>query len=97
MTVHAIYALACLGEDEIVYAVLADFAFEAVCVVRVFTCHNSLIEDREMADVAAVGAVGADGRAIGKEKKICICCDLVGALCTFEAVYMEEGGAEDDN
>jgi hypothetical protein len=33
MTVHAVYALTCLGKDEFVDTVGADLALEAVCMI----------------------------------------------------------------
>lgn len=64
MAVHAVDALAGLGENELVNPILADLALEAVGMIRVFTSHDSLIEDRLLADVTAVGAAGTYRRAV---------------------------------
>jgi hypothetical protein len=33
MAVHAVYTLACLGKDKLVYPSFADFAFEAMGMI----------------------------------------------------------------
>lgn len=87
---HAVYALAGLGEDELVDAVVADLALEAMGVVGVIAGHDGLIEDGLLAYVAVVATVGTDGRAIGEEEEVGVRGDLVAALCTLETVDMEE-------
>jgi hypothetical protein len=64
VAIHAVDPLGRLGKDELLYAVLADLALEAVSVIAVVTGHDCLVEDRLPAHVAAVGAVGADRRAV---------------------------------
>jgi hypothetical protein len=54
MAVHAVNSLAGLGKDELVDALLADLALEAVGMVRVVAGHDGFVEDGEMADVARV-------------------------------------------
>lgn len=63
---HAIYTLASLCKDKLVDSVLAYFTFEAMGMVRIVASHDSFIENGEVADVAVVRTVGANGRAIGK-------------------------------
>lgn len=46
MTIHAIYALTCLGENEFVDTIVADLALEAVCMIGIISGHDSLIENR---------------------------------------------------
>ena len=94
MAIHAIDALARLGEHELVDAVLAHLALEAVRVVRVVPGHDRLVEDGLLADVAAVRAVGAYRRAVGEQEQVRVRGDLVPALGAFEAVDMEKGLAE---
>lgn len=91
VAVHAVNAVTCLCEDELVDSVVADLALEAVGVIRVIAGHDGLVEDGLVADVAIVAAVCADGGTIGEEKEVGVCGDLVVALCTLEAVDMEEG------
>ena len=45
MTVHAVDPLARLCEDQFVYAVLTDLTIETVGVIRVVSCHDSLVKD----------------------------------------------------
>jgi hypothetical protein len=90
MTVHAIYALGSLGEDELVNVVLADLALEAVSVVTVVTSHDGFVEDNESTKVAAVAAVAADWRAVTQERKIGVGDDLVATFGAFEAVDVKE-------
>jgi len=46
MTVHAVYALTCLGEDEFVDTIVADLALEAVGMIGIISSHDSLVENR---------------------------------------------------
>ena len=64
MTVHAVYAMARLGKDELVDSVVADFALEAVCVIGVVSGHDCFVEDGLLADVAIVAALCTDGGSI---------------------------------
>ena len=91
MAVHAVDARARLGEHELVDALLADLALEAVRVVRVVARHDRLVEDRQLADGAAVRAVGADRRAVREQEEVRVRRDLVPALGALEAVDVEEG------
>ena len=90
VTGHAVDPLAGLGEDELVYPLLADATVEAVGMVRVFSGHDSFVEDRLSADVAAVGAVCAYWGAVGEQEQIGVGGNLVVALCTSEAINVEE-------
>ena len=45
VTVHAVDALTSLCKDEFVDAAMADFALEAVSVIRVVSGHDRLVED----------------------------------------------------
>jgi hypothetical protein len=90
MALHAIDALARLRKDKFVDTILADLALEAVRMVRIVTGHDCLVKNGVVADVAAVGAVCADRRAIGEQEEICVCSDLVSTLCAFETIDMEE-------
>lgn len=54
MTIHAIYALTCLGKDEFVDTVAADFALEAMSMIRIVTGHDSFVENGKLANIAAV-------------------------------------------
>jgi hypothetical protein len=94
VALHAVDALAGLCKDELVDAILADLALEAVCMVRIVTGHDRLVKYRVMADIAAVRAVCANGGTIGEQEEICVCGDLVSTLCAFEAVDVEEGLTE---
>lgn len=68
MTFHAVYPVACLGEDELVNAILADLAFEAVGVIGIIASHDRFVKDGFLANVAGVGAVCTYGRSVGKKK-----------------------------
>ena len=91
VTVHAVYAVTCLGKDELVDPVVADLALEAVGVIGVVAGHDRFVEDGLLADVAVVAALCADGGAIGEQQEVRVGGDLVVALCAFEAVDMEKG------
>ena len=91
VAVHAVYAAARLREHELVDAVLADLALEAVRVVRVVARHDRLVEDRLLAHRAAVRAVRADRRAVRGQEEVRVRRDLVPALGALEAVDVEEG------
>jgi len=54
VTVHAVYSLACFGKYEFVDPISADFALEAMRVVRVVTGHDSFVKNGKFADIAAV-------------------------------------------
>lgn len=64
MAVHTVYAVTGFGKDQLVYAVVADFALEAVGVIRVVSCHDGFVEDGLLTDVAIVAALGTDWGAI---------------------------------
>jgi hypothetical protein len=90
VTVHAVNALARLRKHELVDAVLAHLALEAVGMVRVVPGHDRFVEDGEVADVARVRAVGADRRAVREQEEVRVRGDLLMAFCAFEAVDMKE-------
>ena len=90
VTRHTIDPLASLGEHQLVYSLLADATVEAMGMIRVFSGHDGLVEDRQPTDVAAVGAVGAYGGAVGEQEEIGVGGDLVVALCASEAINVEE-------
>ena len=54
VTVHTIYSLTCLSKDKFVYPVAANFAFEAMGMIRVIAGHNGFVEDGKFADVARI-------------------------------------------
>jgi hypothetical protein len=64
VAIHAVYALTCLSEDEFVDTVVADLALEAVCMIGIVTGHDSLVENRKLANVAAVRTICANRRAV---------------------------------
>ena len=64
VTVHTVYAVTCLCKDQLVDSVVADFALEAMGMIRVVTGHDRLVEDGELADVAIVAALCTDGGTI---------------------------------
>ena len=64
VAVHAIYALACLREDELVDPILTYLAFEAMSMVSVVPRHDCFVQNGQVTDVATVGTVGADGRTV---------------------------------
>ena len=66
MALHAIEPLARLGEHEFNDAVLAASASETLGVKGIIACHDSLVEDRLLADFAVV-AVRTDGRPIRQQ------------------------------
>jgi len=68
VAIHTIYALASLCKDEFIDPVFTDFAFEAMSVICVVPGHDSFVENRLFTDIACVGAISADGGAIGKEQ-----------------------------
>jgi hypothetical protein len=45
VAVHTVDPLTGLGENELVYPVLANLTFKAMSVVRVVSCHDSLVEN----------------------------------------------------
>ena len=90
VTRHTVYALTGLGKYELLYALLADLAIEAVGVVRVVARHDRLVEDRLLAHRAAVRAVRADRRAVREQEQVRVRRDLVPALGALEAVDVEE-------
>jgi len=96
VAVHAIYALTGFRENKLVNSIATNFAFEAVGVIRVVTGHDSFIENREMTNIAAIGAIGTYWRAIGEEEEISVCCDLVPAFGALEAVDVKERLAAGD-
>ena len=64
---HAVEALACLRENELVDALLAASASEAFGMEGVITGHDRLVQNRPLADLAIV-TIRADGRAIREQK-----------------------------
>ena len=64
VTVHAIYAVMSLRKHELVDAIPARLALEAVRMVRVVASHDSFIQNGKMADGARVAAVRAYRLAI---------------------------------
>ena len=54
VAVHAVDTLACLREDELVDSVLAYLALETMGMVGVVAGHDGLVEDRLLADIAAI-------------------------------------------
>lgn len=54
MTIHAVYALACFGEDKLVNPVSANFTLETVRVVRIITSHDCFVKDGKFADIATI-------------------------------------------
>lgn len=64
MTIHAVDALAGLCKHQLFYSLLAYLAFKAMGMIRVVTCHYRFIENWLLADIATVGAIGTDWRAI---------------------------------
>jgi hypothetical protein len=57
VTIHAIYALACLRKYKLLDAFMTSATREARCVIRVFACHNRFVLDLELAHVAHIGAL----------------------------------------
>jgi hypothetical protein len=90
MTIHAINAMAGLGEHKLVDTVVTGTTFEAVRVIRVVAGHNGLVEDGLMADAAVVWAVWTDRLAVREEKEIGIGGDSVMTLGALEAVDMKK-------
>ena len=91
MAVHAIYAVGCLCKYKLVDPVFTHFTLEAMRVIGVVARHDSLVEDGEVADTAAVGAVCAYWRAVREKEEVGICRNLMVALGTFEAIDVEKG------
>ena len=91
VAVHTIYPAARLGEHKFVDPVLADLALKTVRVVGVVAGHDRLVEDGLLADIAAVGAVGAYGRAVREQQQVRVRRHLVSAFRALEAVDVEEG------
>lgn len=86
MAVHAVYALAGLCKDELFNLGMTRSASEARGVVRFISGHNGFFHDGEVADVARVIALAADGMTVGEEENIVsLGADLVLALCAAEA------------
>lgn len=90
MALHAVYALAGFCKDKLIDSVLADFTLEAMGVVRVVTSHDSLVEYGEVADIAVIRTVGANGRTIGQQEEVGIGSNLVTTFCALEARDVEE-------
>jgi hypothetical protein len=59
VTRHAVYTLAGLGENQLVYSVATYFAFKTMCMVGVVAGHNGLVEDGLMTYIATVRALCA--------------------------------------
>ena len=93
MAIHAIDALARLGEHELVDAVLADLALEAMGVIGVVAGHDGLVKDGLLAYIAGVRAVGANWGSVGQEQEVRVCVDLVSTFGALEAINMKEGRA----
>lgn len=64
MAVHTIDTLTGLCEHKFVYTFLADLAVETVGMISIVTGHDGFVENREAADIAAVGTVGAYGGTV---------------------------------
>ena len=91
VTIHAVYALTGFGKYEFVDPISANFAFETVRVVRVVAGHDSFVKNGELADIATVGTVGADGGTVGQQEQVSVCRDFVAAFSALETVDVEEG------
>ena len=91
VTVHAVYALACFGEDKFIDPISANFTLETVGVVRVIAGHNGFVKDGKLANIATIGTIGTNGGAVGQQKQVCICRDFVTAFSALETVDVEEG------
>lgn len=91
VTVHAVYALTGLGKYKFLNSILANLAFEAVGMIGIVTGHDSFVQDRFVADIAAIGAACANWRAVRKQKQIRIRRHLVAALGASETVDVKEG------
>lgn len=91
VTIHTVYTVSCLCEDELVDSVMADFTLETVGVIRVVASHDCLIEDGLLAYVAVVAAICTDWGAIREQEEVGVGGDLVVTFCTLEAVDMEKG------
>lgn len=91
VTVHAIDALTCFGKYKFVNPISANLALEAVGVVGVVPGHDGFVKNREFADIAAVGTVGADGGTVGQQEQVSVCCDSIAAFSALETVDVEEG------
>jgi hypothetical protein len=57
MEFHAINTMAGLGKHELVDTLVTGTAFEAVGVIQIIAGHDSLVEDRLMADATFVQTV----------------------------------------
>lgn len=90
VAVHAIYALTGFCEHQFVDSVAANLAFEAMRMIRVVASHDSFIENREVANIATVGAIGTYWRAVGEEEEIGVGCDLVPTFSALETVDVKE-------
>ena len=88
---HTVEPLRGFREHELVDAVLADLALEAVRVVRIVAGHDRLVEDGLLADVAAVRAVGAYRGAVREEQQVGVRRHLVSAFRALETINVEEG------
>ena len=89
---HAVDAPARLREHELVDLVVAHLAPEAVRVVRMrpIGLDDRFVDDRQLAQVAAVRAARADRQPVGEQEEIRARRHLVVALSALEAVDMEE-------
>lgn len=97
VTIHAIYSLARLGEDKFVDAILANFAFEAVGMIRIIARHDRLIKNGQMANIATVRAVCTYRRTVGEKQEVCVGSDSVCTFRASEAVDMEERLTEEES
>lgn len=59
-------------------------------MIGIISCHDSLVQDGLLADVAAIGTVRADWRAVRQKEQIGIGSHLVSAFRALEAVDVEE-------
>ena len=61
MAIHAVYTLARLGKDKFINACFAHFTLEAMRMIRVISGHDSLVKNWQVAHIATVRTVRANG------------------------------------
>lgn len=64
VAVHAVYALSGFGEYKFINTALANLAFETMSMIRVVSGHDGLVQNRQMAHIAAIRTVGTDWRPV---------------------------------